>query len=248
MKLVMPLAGRGSRFLAQGYNIPKPLIEIKGKPMIGWAFDSIKDFHFDDLIFIILKQHDEEYSLASKLKKLYPTAEIVMQEGFVNGAVLTIFLARDLIETEDSIAIYNPDQYFSGPSSSLINRAFRTGVSGLIPVFYATHPKWSFAAVGEDGFVTKVAEKEPISTHATVGMYIFKHGTDFFWGADQMIRKDIRVNNEFYVCPVYNELILRGDKIKIIPSKFMWGLGTPEDVKYFEKFYSPENGVNNIPL
>lgn len=248
MKLIMPLAGRGSRFLAQGYTLPKPLIEIKGKSMIGWAFDSIKDLHFDELIFIILKQHDEECALGTRLKELYPEAKIIIQEGFVNGAVLTILLAREFIDGKDPIIIYNPDQYFEGPSSDFINKEFEKGVKGLIPVFYATHPKWSYAALDDRGYVSKVAEKEPISAHATVGMYIFKQGKDFVWGAEQMIKKDIRVNNEFYVCPVYNELIARGDKIKIIPSNFMWGLGTPEDVNYFEKYFSSGNGVNNIPL
>ena len=86
-------------------------------------------------------------------------------------------------------------------------------------------------------FTLFVAEKVPISTHATVGLYYFSQGKSYVWAAEQMIKKDIRRNNEFYVAPVYNELIERGDKIKLIESDFMWGLGTPEDVEHFEKYY-----------
>ena len=110
-------------------------------------------------------------------------------------------------------------------------------VTGIIPVFKATSPKWSYAKLGPNGYVSEVAEKVPISTHATVGLYYFTQGRDFVWAADQMIAKDIRRNNEFYVCPVYNELIQRGDKIQIVESEFMWGLGTPEDVEHFERYY-----------
>ena len=101
--------------------------------------------------------------------------------------------------------------------------------------FEATHPKWSFAKTNEDGLITEVAEKNPISNQATAGIYYFKHGSDFVKYAEQMIEKNIRTNNEFYVCPVYNEAI--GDSKKIynyeIPTKNMWGLGTPEDLKYY---------------
>ena len=240
MIIVMPLAGKGSRFLALGYTTPKPLIKVKGKPMIQWAFDSVSKLSYDKIIFIIREEQEKE--LAPKLKKMYSKAVFVYQKGFVDGAVLTVLFAKKLIDNNEELIIYNPDQYFAGPSTDDI--AAFGDVSGLISTFHATHPKWSFAEVGADGYVTRVAEKEPISTHATVGLYYFKRGKDFVWAANQMIKKDIRVNNEFYVCPVYNQLIERGDKIKIIPAAFMWGLGTPEDVEHFEKYYSPENEHN----
>jgi dTDP-glucose pyrophosphorylase len=108
--------------------------------------------------------------------------------------------------------------------------------------FPSTHPKWSYAKINKNGFVTKVAEKKPISSHATVGVYYWKHGKDYVKYTKQMIKKNIRVNNEFYVCPVFNEAII--DKKKIILSEIakeqMWGIGTPEDLDYFLKNYKGE--------
>ena len=108
-------------------------------------------------------------------------------------------------------------------------------ISGGIVTFEATHPKWSFAKLGNDGFVSEVAEKKPISNIATAGIYYWTHGSNYVKYAEQMIEKDIRTNNEFYVCPVYNEAIQDGKKVKIFQIEKMWGLGTPEDLEVFLK-------------
>ena len=108
-----------------------------------------------------------------------------------------------------------------------------TNADGGIVTFKATHPKWSFAKIDKNGVVTEVAEKNPISDNATVGYYYWKRGSDFVKYAEEMIEKNIRVNNEFYVCPVYNQAIEDGKTIRIAEAKSMWGLGTPEDLEYF---------------
>jgi len=110
-----------------------------------------------------------------------------------------------------------------------------TAADGGIVTFKATHPKWSFAKIDENNFVTEVAEKNPISDNATVGYYYWKHGSDFVKYAEQMIEKDIRVNGEFYVCPVFNEAIADCKEIRTHTANGMWGLGTPEDLEYFLK-------------
>ena len=106
-------------------------------------------------------------------------------------------------------------------------------IDGAILTFQSTHPKWSYAKLDENNFVIEVAEKKPISTNATAGLYYWKKGSDYVKYAKQMINKNIRVNNEFYICPVYNEAILDNKKIIIKESKEMWGLGTPEDLEEF---------------
>ena len=117
--------------------------------------------------------------------------------------------------------------------------AFSTeGIDGGILTFQSTHPKWSYAKTNETGFVSEVAEKKPISTNATVGIYYWKKGSDYVRSAEQMIEKDIRTNNEFYVCPTYNELIAEGKKIRIKNIAKMWGLGTPEDLNNFLDHYN----------
>jgi len=113
-----------------------------------------------------------------------------------------------------------------------------TDADGGIVSFTATHPKWSFAKINENGLVTEVAEKNPISDIATVGYYFWKYGSDFVKYAEQMIEKNIRVNNEFYVCPVFNQAIEDCKEIRTFNTTGMWGLGTPEDLKYYLEHYN----------
>ena len=101
--------------------------------------------------------------------------------------------------------------------------------------FESTHPKWSYAKVGEDGYVTEVAEKKPISRIATAGIYYWRKGEDYVKYAEKMIEKNIRTNGEFYVCPVFNEAIEDGLKIQIKNVEKMWGIGTPEDLDVYLK-------------
>jgi dTDP-glucose pyrophosphorylase len=110
-----------------------------------------------------------------------------------------------------------------------------TNVDGIVFSFNAVHPKWSFVKTNSRGYVTEVAEKKPISNIATCGIYWYRHGSDFVSCAKQMIEKDIRVNNEFYIAPVYNELINSGKTLIPFYVNKMWGIGTPEDLRYFLK-------------
>lgn len=238
MNILFLAAGRASRFKEAGYTVPKSLIEAKGKPMIQYAVESLSFVKNAQLLFLVLKEHEDNHAISEKLKKLFGMAiRIIIVDHVTEGAVATALLAREFIDNQEELIISNADHYF-------ISKQFREALqkkdknySGMIPVFEATHSRWSFAKVNEKGMVIEVAEKVPISNTATVGVYFFKHGKDFVWAADQMIRKDIRRNNEFYVCPVFNELIGRGDKIKAVNVEAMWSLGTPEDVTYFDKYY-----------
>lgn len=238
MKILFLMAGRASRFKEAGYRMPKALISVRKKYMIQWAVDSFAFLKKRDLIFICLRDHEERFDISKTLKELYgDKIRILFTDGVTEGAAVTTLLARDLIDDDEELIISNADQYFVSKSFEEELNAKSKNYIGLIPVFEGTHPRWSFAKVNDKGFVTEVAEKVPISNNATVGAYYFKHGKDFVWAADEMIRKDIRRNNEFYVCPVFNELIGRGDRIKAANTKAMWTLGTPEDVAYFEKYY-----------
>lgn len=238
MRILFLMAGRASRFKEAGYRTPKALIPVRGKYMIQWAVDSFAFLKKPELIFICLRDHEERFNIFQKLKEMYgDKIKVLFTNGVTEGAAATALLARDLIDNEKELIISNTDQYFLSKSFEGELKSKDKNHSGLIPLFEATHPRWSFAKVNDRGFITEVAEKVPISNHATVGVYYFKHGKDFVWAADEMIRKDIRRNNEFYVCPVFNELIGRGDKIKAVGVDSMWSLGTPEDAIYFGKYY-----------
>jgi beta-phosphoglucomutase-like phosphatase (HAD superfamily)/dTDP-glucose pyrophosphorylase len=235
LNVLIPMAGAGSRFETAGYTFPKPLIEVRGKPMIQVVVDNLNvEANF---IFIVQKSHFEKYNLEYLLRLIAPDCKIVQIEGITEGAACTTLLASDLIDNSNPLLIANSDQFVEWNSSETIYSFESDGVSGGIVTFEATHPKWSYVKLGEDGFVSEVAEKKPISNMATVGIYYWRKGADYVKYAMQMIDKDIRTNGEFYVCPVFNEAIQDGLKFRIRNASRMWGIGTPEDLNFFLENY-----------
>lgn len=231
MNIIIPMAGHGSRFLQAGYTFPKPLIEVHGKPMIQVVIDNLKvDAHF---IFIVQKEHREKYNLDSMLSLLAPGCDIVDVDKVTEGAACTVLLGKEFINNDNPLVIANSDQFVEWSSLDFFYKMNEQNLDGGIVSFKSTHPKWSYAKTDNNGFVLEVAEKKTISDIATVGIYYWKKGSDFVKYAEQMIDKNIRVNNEFYVCPVYNEAILDGLKFKTFDVPKMWGLGTPEDLDYY---------------
>lgn len=235
MNVLIPMAGAGSRFAQAGYTFPKPLIEVDGKPMIQVVVENLNvDAHF---IFIVQKEHYEKYNLKQLLNLIAPNCDIVQVDGITEGAACTTLLAKDLINNNEPLLMANSDQFVEWNSNECLYAFTADDIDGGIVTFEATHPKWSFARMNEDGFICEVAEKNPISNIATVGIYYWKKGSDYVKYAEQMISKNIRTNNEFYVCPVFNEAIGDGKKIRNKQIQKMWGLGTPEDLDYFLKNY-----------
>jgi dTDP-glucose pyrophosphorylase len=137
------------------------------------------------------------------------------------------------LNTDNPLLIANSDQFLQWNSSEVLHGFQSEGIDGGIVTFTNTHPKWSFVRIDDNGFVSEVAEKKVISNMATVGIYYWKHGSDFVKYAKEMIENNIRTNNEFYIAPVFNEAIKDGKKIRATSVASMWGLGTPEDLKYF---------------
>ena len=235
MKVLIPMAGAGSRFEQAGYTFPKPLIEVNGKPMIQTV---VENLNVDaEHIFIVQKEHYEKYNLQYLLNLITPNCKIVQVNGMTEGAACTTLLAKEYINNNEPLLTANSDQFVDWDSNEFLYSMQADNVDGGILTFDSIHPKWSFAKLNDEGFVSEVAEKKPISNHATVGIYYWAKGSDYVKYAEQMISKDVRVNNEFYVCPVFNEAIQDNKKIKTfnIDSNEMWGLGTPEDLERFVK-------------
>ena len=231
LNVLIPMAGEGSRFTTAGYTFPKPLIDVQGKPMIQVVVENLNmDANF---IFVVRKEHREKYNLDSLLKLIAPGCRIVETDGLTEGAACTALLAKDFIDSDAPLFFANSDQFVEWDSNEFMYKMNETNADGGIVSFTATHPKWSFAKINENGLVTEVAEKNPISDIATVGYYWWKNGSDFVKYAEQMINKDLRISNEFYVCPVFNEAIADQKEIRTFNTDGMWGLGTPEDLKYY---------------
>jgi len=237
LNVVVPMAGLGSRFAAAGYTFPKPLIDVHGKPMIQWVTDNLPAENAT-FIFVVQASHRAKYSLDAVLANFAPHVRIVEVDGVTEGAACSILLARALIDNDTPLLLANSDQFLEWDFPAFMYRASAAGVDGCISTFHNTHPKWSYARLDDAGLVTEVAEKRPISTHATTGVYYWRRGADFVHYADAMIAKGVRVNGEFYTAPVFNEAIADGKKIATVPADRMWGLGTPEDLKTFLKEYA----------
>ena len=233
LNVLIPMAGEGSRFVKAGYTFPKPLIEINKKPMIQFVIENLAlDANF---VFLVRKEHEKKYNIVSLLKVLAPNCKVVIVNKLTEGAACTTLLAKKLINNNNPLIIANSDQFIEWNSSKTMYKFISRKIDGGILTFDSLHPKWSYAKTDKYGNVTEVAEKKVISNHATVGIYFWKKGSDYVKYAEKMIKKNIRVKNEFYVCPVFNEAIKDNKKIIIENIEEMWGLGTPEDLEVFLK-------------
>jgi len=231
LNVLIPMAGAGSRFAQAGFTFPKPLIEVHNKPMIQVVVENLNITA--NYIFIVQKEHYEKYNLKYLLNLIAPDCTIVQVEGVTEGAACTTLLAKEFIDNDKHLVIANSDQFIEWNSNEAMYGFNADDIDAGMLTFKATHPKWSYAKLDDVGFVSEVAEKKVISDNATVGVYYWNKGSDYVKYAERMIEKDIRVNNEFYVCPVFNEAIEDGKKIKIKEIPKMWGIGTPEDLSYF---------------
>lgn len=231
MNILIPMAGAGSRFTQAGYTFPKPLIEIAKKPMIQVVVENININA--NYIFIVQKSHSQQYNLHTTLNLIKPNCTVIETEGVTEGAACTTLLAKEYINNNEPLLIANSDQFIKWNSSDFMFYMHSTKADGGILTFESTHPKWSYAKIDQAGKVTEVREKMPISNKATVGIYFWSKGSEYVTYAEQMIDKNIRTNNEFYVCPVFNEAIADSKDIRAYDVEEMHGLGTPEDLKNF---------------
>lgn len=231
VNVLIPMAGAGKRFFEAGYTVPKPLISVNGKPMIQHVVENLNIEA--NYIFIVQQEHLEKYNLDTYLNLLIPGCTIIKTDGVIRGAAYDTLRAKNFINNDKHLLIANSDQFVEWDSCDFMYNMISSDVDGGILTFKSSETKWSYAKCNDAGIVSEVAEKKVISDNSTVGIYYWKHGKDYVTSAEQMIAKDIRTNNEFYVCPAFNEAIENGKKIKIYPTTKMWGMGTPEDLKYF---------------
>lgn len=237
LNIVIPMAGAGSRFAKAGYADPKPLIKVHGMPMIEVVVRNLTPSVPHRFIFVCQREHSQRYALAPLLSRIAPGSTSVLIDGLTEGAACTVLLACELIDNGDALMIANSDQYIDFRIDDYLADMHDRQLDGLIMTMAGSDPKWSFARVDEAGLVREVAEKKPISEHATVGIYNFRRGSDFVAAARQMIAKDLRTNGEFYVAPAYNEMTSGGARVGIhnigTDGSGMHGIGTPQDLDIF---------------
>lgn len=237
LNIVLPIAGRGSRFADAGYRLPKPLIPVHGLPMIAAVVRNVRPSTPHRFIVVALRAHLDHLGMREAIEAAAPGAVVVPVDGVTDGAACTVLLAREHIDTDAPLMLANSDQWVDVAIDEYLATMPRLGADGLIMTMTANDPKWSFVGLGADHLVTRVVEKQVISDEATVGIYNFRRGRDFVWAATRMITANRRVNGEFYVAPVYNELIAEGARIAIHnvgrEDAGMYGLGIPADLDRF---------------
>jgi len=237
LNIVIPMAGRGSRFLPAGYTLPKPLISVKGKPMIQLVIENLQPKTEHRFIFICQQQHINEFGLAEKLCQWSPDSIILTINEITEGAACTVLLAKALINNDMPLMIANCDQWIDTDINMYLSEMEDKNLDGLIMTMTADDPKWSFVRLDNSGKIIEVVEKQVVSQEATVGIYNYRRGSDFVESAEKMINKNSRVNNEFYVAPTYNEMIQKGLHLGYYNigkvGDGMYGLGTPDDLEKF---------------
>lgn len=239
INIVIPMAGRGSRFAVAGYADPKPLIRIRDAAMIELVIENLRPAGPHRFVFLCLQEHLERYPLEPMLRSHAPDAAVIPIEGVTQGAACTVLLAKEHIDSEDPLMVANSDQWVDCPIDDYLSVMEARDADGVIMTMTATDPKWSFIRWDEPWWVREVVEKKVISHEATVGIYNFRRGKDFVSAAEHMIEADLRVNGEFYVAPAYNDLIAAGKKITFhnvgAEAAGMYGLGIPADLKLFSE-------------
>lgn len=237
INIVIPMAGAGSRFAQAGYVKPKPFIDVLGMPMICHVLENLK---VEGAKFILLarKEHVEaEKETVDYIKANY-NVEIVLIDKLTEGAACTVLHAHRLINNDAPLLIANSDQIVDMEINDYISDCQNRNLDGSVLCFYDTDKKWSYAKLDENNLITMIREKEVISEYATVGIYYFSKGKDFVENSIDMIVRNERVNNEFYVAPVYNYSIEKGGKHGIynIKKEQMHGTGTPADLDLYIEF------------
>ena len=232
MHLIMPMGGAGTRFFDRGYECPKPLLELLGKPFFYWSAQSVlKNIPVESLTFVVLQDHMDRFSIDRKILEFYPGARIVALPQVLRGAVLTCLAGIEGLAGEDAVLFNDCDHAFL---STALEDFLREGAAdGALLTFPSQEPKFSFLAYGEDGFVSRTVEKEVISNDAICGAYYFRSVRQFRQAAERYL--DNCSYKEFFLSGVYNELIVQGGKVRGLAVDFHIPFGTPEEYAQAER-------------
>ena len=222
------MGGGGSRFAKHGFNLPKPLIKINNKPFFYYATESIRKFcDIESLTFIVLEEHEKNFSITQEIKKLYPSANIVIIAEMLNGPVLTALNAKSVIKNNLPILFNDCDHYFYSFDFKKFISNYQNDIEGAVLTFFSNNAAYSYV-FEKNGIILKTVEKEVISNKAICGAYFFKN-FNYFEELCQFYLKECNYK-EFFMSGVINSGASRGGKFISLTTDFHLSFGTPEEL------------------
>jgi len=230
VNIVIPMAGKGQRFIDAGYTTPKPLLKLGDTLIVKHIIDTMR-FPGAQFIFIVRQEHCDEFQLDQKLLEIEPNAKILKINQMTEGSICTVLLAKEYFDNDTPVIIKDCDQIINWDLEHFLEFVSRNKVEGALVTIHTDKPSYSFSRVDPKGRVIETAEKSVISNHGHTGIYYFVNGKDLIKYSQRMVDKNIRTNNEFYTAPVYNQYIQDGKLILIYPVAEMFQLGTPEELE-----------------
>lgn len=243
MLVVIPMAGRGSRYSNEGYQVPKPLIKVGGKPMVLWALQGLRTLKVSKYVFVVLQEHERRFDVSGLIKKnVSAPVEFIFLEHVTEGQLCTVLAARNHMDPIEDLLVASSDTLVIG---DLQGDIIKTSWDGIISVADLPGEQWSFARTDTQGKVVEVSEKKRISDHASTGLYYFRRAQDLLRFADQIIGDKEKTRGEYYVMPVYQKFIAAGLDVGLSRAEAMWDMGTPEAKARFEKKYIANLKVRN---
>ena len=239
LHIVMPMAGEGSRFLKEGWTTPKPLIELNGQPLFKHAISSVTDKDIQmKYSFIVRQEHIDKYQIDKGIRSFLPEANLFSVVKTTRGAVETCLIAENAIADDDAVIVMDCDLEFRSKKfveiiKQILNKPIEEATGGALVSFESNEPRYSYAALGKDGFVTRTAEKEVISNHALCGAYFFSSGKRFKEVAHGLLDEPVFSKPEYYVSLLFNYLLKAGEKVRLVSMEEYYSYGTPEELKRY---------------
>lgn len=239
LHIIMPMAGEGSRFLKEGWTTPKPLIELNGQPLFKHAISSVTDKDIQmKYSFIVRQEHIDKYQIDKGIRSFLPEANLFSVVKTTRGAVETCLIAENAIADDDAVIVMDCDLEFRSKKfmeiiKQILNKPIEEATGGALVSFESNEPRYSYAALGEDGFVARTAEKEVISNHALCGAYFFASGRRFKQIAHLLLAEPAFTKPEYYVSLLFNHLLKDGEKVWLAPMEEYYSYGTPEELKRY---------------
>ena len=236
LHLVMPMAGRGSRFFENGFVCPKPLIEIHGRPFFYWATQSIARFvDCADITFVVLEEHIRDHAMDREIKKYYPAARIVALPAVTEGAAITALRGAEGLPEGEALLFNDCDHLFFCRSfyDFCAAGAFEAGPDGALLTFASDSPAYSYLQYGPDGRVCHTVEKQVVSHDAICGAYYFKNRQLYADACARYLKEC--AYKEFFVSGIYNVLAGQGADLRGFATDLHLPFGTPAEYALAEQ-------------